>query len=569
MSVPEASHDTLQARYSRELLEHLDDPLVVLDAQGRIAYANRHAQLRASRFSKAPLVGKLYSHVLLFGPDAHVWAGDEELGSSTLPGLHRSERVYGQSVLVERGDERRLRLRLDYIPVHSELGSVSGTGVVFHDETEEEARRAEAEWLRGELLDSRRSVERELKTTKLLLEAAETLSLWTRLGDIAQGLADILIRATSHSRARVAQLSPGTGDLVVIGAAGAEPTFSVGERWHLDDLSGATREAVMGRRPWIYDQLELSEEERRAATAPYGVMRALLAPLIRRNDVVGLVVLDDPGEMGSFSPREIELVQAIAAQAAIAIENARLYEIEHGIAETLQETLVVLPKQVPGVEFARAYQSATYQPGWVGGDFVDLFQIDQHAVGVVIGDVSGKGTEAAVTTSLVRNTLRAYALDGFSPGEICEKTNNVIHRFTDTEAFVTLFFGILGTDSRSLRYSAAGHPPAVILAENGTVRELPVSGDAMIGAFEQIACSEQQITLRPGDRLLLYTDGVIEARLSGNHELYGESRLFAAVRAHADKPTAQLPQALMDDVIAFSDGVLRDDAAILTVQLAD
>jgi PAS domain S-box-containing protein len=292
----------------------------------------------------------------------------------------------------------------------------------------------------------------------------------------------------------------------------------------------------------------------------------MVLPLKARGHNIGVLnlVWTKAHELNDY---DVAFFESVADEVAVVLENARLYEVEHKIAETLQETLVVLPSDVPGVEFARAYLSATYQPGWVGGDFVDLFHIDQHEIGVVIGDVSGKGTEAAVMNSLVRNTLRAYALDGFSPGQICEKTNSVTHRFTDTEAFVTLFFGILDTRTGSLRYTAAGHPPALIVYGSGAVSELPVSGNAMIGAFEQIACSEQEFVLRRGDRLLLYTDGVIEARLSGSDELFGEERLQAAVEAHADEPTSQLPQALMDEVVAFSDGVLRDDAAILVVGL--
>lgn len=251
----------------------------------------------------------------------------------------------------------------------------------------------------------------------------------------------------------------------------------------------------------------------------------------------------------------------------LALENARLYEAEHEIAETLQEVLVVLPTHVAGIVFSRAYRSATYQPGSVGGDFVDVFQIHDDLVGIALGDVSGKGIGAAVTTSLVRTTLRVHALDGLPPALATAKTNQVMRRFTETESYVTLWFGLLNTKTGLLRYVCAGHPPALILAPDGDIRKLDCI-DPILGAFDAASYFESQMILGPGDRLILYSDGVTEAR-SPLGEFLNEEGLIEAVRILNDQHTSALSQAIMDTILTHSNGVLRDDAAVLSVEAVE
>lgn len=331
----EAQHETFRATYFGELLDNLCDPVIVLDAEDRIAYANRQALLRVSPFGDVAIVGRPYSHELLFGPGCSLRSGDEALDSSLLPGTSSNYPTYGRQVVLERADAGRVHLRLDYVPIHSELGGMIGTGVVVHDATEEEARRAEAEWLRKELLDSHDSVEREVQATQLLIEAADTVTSWTQLGEISQGLADILVRATSHAYGWIGTFDSATGELVVIGSAGAEPKPCAGERWTLDDLSATTRDVIRGWQSSLTRNAAV-HEERGILIGQYEGRGALLVPLLWRDAVIGLIVLDDPGAEGMFSRREIELVEAIAGQAAVAIENARLHEVEHGVTEALE-----------------------------------------------------------------------------------------------------------------------------------------------------------------------------------------------------------------------------------------
>lgn len=299
-------------------------------------------------------------------------------------------------------------------------------------------------------------------------------------------------------------------------------------------------------------------------TARYGIKSVIVAPLIVRGQSIGVLFYNFCSAPHTFNKSEIEFVTRLSSSLSLAFENARLYETEHDIAETLQETLVILPASVQGIAFSRAYQSATYQTGRVGGDFVDVFEVQGHIIGLGLGDVSGKGIDAAVTTSLIRTTLRVHALEGLSPEEIGRRTNRMMHRFTEAETFVTLWFGLLDTRNGQLRYISAGHPPGLVIATAGDIRELEW-GDSVVGAVDEAHYTERAACLRMGDRLVLYSDGITESR-SPDGRFLGHEGLMHMLARHRRVPTEALADALMDDVIGFSQGVLRDDAAILAVE---
>lgn len=287
-------------------------------------------------------------------------------------------------------------------------------------------------------------------------------------------------------------------------------------------------------------------------------------PLVLRGKVIGTVGLSFP-DRRKFDEDDLDLFAALADQLVVGFENARLFETEHNIAETLQETLVVLPSRLRGVLFSRAYESATFERGRVGGDFVDVFEVHGHEIGVVMGDVSGKGVDAAVTTSLVRNTLRAHAVDGLTPAELCAKANKVMCRYMEPDEYVTLFFGLLSTRTGILRYVSAGHPPGLVLSPDDTIRELEANSP-ILGAFDYAPFRESSTILRRGERLVLYSDGVTEARSPEGGSFYNLGGLKKSLIRHRGTPVPGMADRLMDDVIRFSAGVLRDDAALLIVQ---
>lgn len=259
----------------------------------------------------------------------------------------------------------------------------------------------------------------------------------------------------------------------------------------------------------------------------------------------------------------LELRTAYTQVRDLAAENARLYEAEHRIAETLQDALLVLPFENHALDYVVRYISAA-EHARVGGDFYDIFDIDDWHVGVVIGDVSGKGLEAAALAAMVRNVIRATAVDCPSPASVMTKTSNVVYRFTVPEVFVTVFFAVVDTRVGSVVYVSAGHPPALVKRLDGSVKSLETLS-SIAGAFPHTEYVETSTMLRDGDMLFLHTDGLSEARSNGG-EFYGEERLVVAL----SRPQARDPQSVIDavfeDVQAFAGLQHRDDMALVAIR---
>jgi PAS domain S-box-containing protein len=293
-------------------------------------------------------------------------------------------------------------------------------------------------------------------------------------------------------------------------------------------------------------------------------VRALLAAPLRSRDVVeGVLVFVDPAEPFGFADSEVEFTTRLTRSLALALENARLYAAEHRIADTLQAALLDLPDVLPGLSFSHRYRSAT-EATRVGGDFYDLFDLGSGRVGVIIGDVSGKGLEAAALTSFVKTTIKTHAYDGSPPADVMTKANDVLIRSLLKASFVTVFYGVLHTWSGRLTYCSGGHPPGIVKGPNDVVA-LPGTESPVLGAFADMTFSERDIQLLPGDTLLLYTDGVTEAR--GPDGLFGDERLVELCGSSQAKNPEELVTAVLDGVLAWTGGSLRDDLALLALSL--
>lgn len=249
---------------------------------------------------------------------------------------------------------------------------------------------------------------------------------------------------------------------------------------------------------------------------------------------------------------------------ALAEEIALRYEAEHRVAEVLQEALLALPETVPGIEYAARYASGSDNTR-VGGDFYDIFELTPGRVCILVGDVSGKGLEAATLTSVVRNSVRMRAMDHLTPAETMAKTNEAFHALTSSETFVTAFFGVLDVHTGALCYVSAGHPPAMIKRAAGGVEVLG-HASPIAGAFLGVEFVDEAADIGPSDMLLVYTDGVIEAR-DEDSVLFGQDRLRALLenRDGASGPEG-LAEEVFADVLAFSGGKMRDDLALLVVR---
>ncbi|MGW2993606.1 PP2C family protein-serine/threonine phosphatase [Streptomyces sp. NPDC001193] len=243
----------------------------------------------------------------------------------------------------------------------------------------------------------------------------------------------------------------------------------------------------------------------------------------------------------------------------------------------LQDALAVLQASllptalppVPGMETAAHYRTAS--PDRLGGDFYDLFPIDARRFGFFLGDVCGKGPQAAAVTSLTRYTLRAAALHDPDPVSALTTLNRVLHeRYTGGDPrYCTAVFGLLEPDPATGRVAvslaAGGHPPALVLRAGGTADFLPTPGGLLVGVLPSARFTAATTLLGPGDTLLLYTDGLTEARTGRDRtRLYGDEALRDFTAGHAGEPPRAVIEALAGLLDDLGDG-LDDDAALLAL----
>ncbi|MEV4949361.1 SpoIIE family protein phosphatase [Streptomyces sp. NPDC053755] len=243
----------------------------------------------------------------------------------------------------------------------------------------------------------------------------------------------------------------------------------------------------------------------------------------------------------------------------------------------LQDALAVLQKSllpdslptVPGIEAAAHYHTAS--PDRLGGDFYDIFAIDGKRWAFFLGDVCGKGPEAAAVTSLTRYTLRAAALHTPDPVAALTTLNTVLHeRYSGGDPrYCTAIFGILEPDpvtgDATVRLASGGHPPALILRADGTCDYLRTPGGLLVGVVAEPNFVTAVTTLGPGDSILLYTDGLTEARTgAGRTHLYGDEALREFATGQAGRSAHRLIDALTELLAGFGDG-LDDDTALLAL----
>ena len=272
-------------------------------------------------------------------------------------------------------------------------------------------------------------------------------------------------------------------------------------------------------------------------------------------------------------PDAAAFARALAAQASVALENANLftelqaaYDREKKIAETLQNRLLPdVPPLIDSIEFAHKYQAALGEAE-IGGDFFDLFALGPHHWGIVMSDVSGKGLKAAVQTAMIKYTLRGFALENpDAPGQVLARVNDVLcSSMSNHDGFVTLFYGVLNTQSGEMTYASAGHEPPLCREASGAAREWPGSDGIALGCFPGAVYAEKTAVLAPGDLLLLYTDGLTEARAADGEFLGSEGLLRLLPRA--DLSAAEAVQTLYAQVSDFAGDVRRDDVALLLLK---
>ena len=238
-------------------------------------------------------------------------------------------------------------------------------------------------------------------------------------------------------------------------------------------------------------------------------------------------------------------------------ERRRHSELE--IAANVQQKM--FPRKLPRLD-SLDYAGHCVPAREVGGDYYDFLEASDHAVGFVLGDVSGKGVPAALLMANLQASFRSQTPDALErPSEMLRVVNRHFFESTAAERFATLFFGIYDDRTRKLRYVNCGHCPPFLLRATGEVDRLAPTATPL-GAFVDWKCREAETRLGVGDTLLLYSDGVTEAGIEGAEE-FGEDRLVHTLRVNQWQPAETLVQAVVDDVADFSAGSRSDDITVV------
>jgi PAS domain S-box-containing protein len=293
---------------------------------------------------------------------------------------------------------------------------------------------------------------------------------------------------------------------------------------------------------------------------PEEVASVIGVPLLADGEVGGVVVAS-AAPPRRFTADDLSILRLAADRVALAIDHARLYEREHNIAVTLQRSLLPERKpHIPGLEVAWRYRPAADEAE-VGGDWYDVMTVPGGGVGLVMGDVAGKGLAAASMVGRLRSALRAYALEGHAPARVLEQLNRLIWTEAEESQMATLIYVVVDPGEGEVRWVNAGHPPPLLLDGEAHPQYLEGASSVPLGVLPFPDFEEVAVPMHPGGTVVLYTDGLVER--AGEHIDLGLDRLAEAVR---DAPT---------DPEQFCDYVLRelvpesgtpDDVALLTLR---
>jgi serine phosphatase RsbU (regulator of sigma subunit) len=289
---------------------------------------------------------------------------------------------------------------------------------------------------------------------------------------------------------------------------------------------------------------------------------ALLIPVKLQSTLLCFISLGEKLSGEEYDAQDREFLQLVAEYATGAIERTSLHEWKRDAeaAREIQQNL--LPKDIPQIPNMQI--SGVWNPArLVGGDYYDVLRFGAHKVALCIGDVVGKGMPAAMLMSNLQAGVKAYASEFTTPKGLCEQVNRLTSRNIGVGKFITFFYGLLDGEARRLTYTNAGHNPPVLVRRDGKVRRLDTGG-ALLGVFPDWKYEEAQIELAPGDRLLLFTDGVSEVQDGKGHD-FGEGLLTDLLKANRELDAAELQQKVIEAITTFSGGNFDDDVTLILV----
>ncbi|HUO09937.1 MAG TPA: SpoIIE family protein phosphatase [Phycisphaerae bacterium] len=341
---------------------------------------------------------------------------------------------------------------------------------------------------------------------------------------------------------------------VTVGMSTVERSVLSGETVYIADMSND-------------DRVVYQEESKRE-----GIVSSLVVGMLYKDRPIGAIRVYT-AEVHEFSEFEVKLLQSIASQAAVAIENARLQEealekdrLERQVQIAAEVQRRMMPAKAP--KMAGLDIAALYVPCFeLGGDFYDFIPLGDHSVGVTVADVVGKGLPASLLMASVRAAMRAQADNVYDLDEIVSRVNKSMSLDMRSNEFITLWYGVLDYKNKQLTYSSAGHEPAILIRD-GKMRELGVGG-MVIGVDPEQTYDKEVVQLQKGDILWIYTDGVPDA-MNYAGDKFGKTRMREGLMKYAGESAEQICRQMLWETRRFV-GLNRrtDDTTIVVIKVTE
>lgn len=316
------------------------------------------------------------------------------------------------------------------------------------------------------------------------------------------------------------------------------------------------------------------EKDNRFQTPPEKtplVHSLLSVPLLAKNRMIGLIIVFNKKTGPGFSKEDQRLLSIIASQSAQVIENARLLKEEQELLKVQQELRLaydiqanLLPKEPPIIKGYEIF-GKSIPAKVVGGDYFDFIPIDDFRTAFCLGDISGKGMPAALLMSNLQAAVRGQSMLNATVAQCVACCNTMLFHNTPPEKFSTFFFGILDTKTQQMTYVNAGHNFPFLFAAGQEPRQME-EGDIVLGIMETFPFKEQQISFKPGEIFVLYSDGITEA-ISKNGTEFGEPGLASVITGNMNASAEELTDKIIEAVSQHtSDCIQYDDMTLVIIK---
>lgn len=443
-------------------------------------------------------------------------------------------------------------------PVRDQEGNLLGRVVILSDITVRHRALIEARQLAEENAALLEREEERAREEIAVAKAAHMLASALTRQDIHEQLVTQVQTLIATDRVVLFNVRR-RGDIVPAAAAGIEP--SALRRLRRRRTEGVAGRVLQSRRAFITNDTLMERNLDLRGPEAEGTRSLVAVPIELADRVYGVIALY-ANTPNAFDERDLRVLGELASHAESAIQNALLFEHERQIAETLQDALLAEePPEVDGLEMSTLYRAAA--GALVGGDVHDIWVLEPGKVAVMVGDVAGKGVQAAGTTGMIRYLLEGLSAHERDPGRLFDELSRLIAGRLGDAVFVTGFLAVIDVTNDEFTWASAGHPPPLLIRPDGSHTTLE-DPDPPLGYPMEQAYRSHLEGFEPGSLLVAITDGILEAQ--GDTEQFGEERVVETVLKLADRAPAALAMGLYQTARQFAGGALLDDAALAVVK---